>query len=100
MLAEGVILETYPYQRGNLSLNEEDTADYKCYIQRRNDRRDTARRADKLVAMCGSRAADLRGEIPVEGSGPPFPSQASVQGNHGEGRHGGTKCSHRQHGES
>ena len=68
----GVLVSTLTARLGD-ELTEGDTQDYKRYIQRHNERRDTARRADELVHLVGERnpqyvggVADLCGEAPVE----------------------------------
>ena len=44
-------------------LNEGDTDDYKRYIQRHNERRDTGRRADKLIALVGEKNPRVLAEL-------------------------------------
>ena len=44
-------------------LNEGDTDDYKRYIQRHDERRDTGRRADKLIALVGEKNPQVLAEL-------------------------------------
>ena len=60
----------YFYRTTGDELTEEDTKDYKSYIQRHNGRRDTARRAGG--------AEDLCGEAPVESCSAPSRSQEGL----------------------
>ena len=46
-------------------LTEDDTKDYKCYIQRHNERRATARRADKLVKIAGAHKPRIEEELRI-----------------------------------
>ena len=46
-------------------LTEEDTKDYKRYIQRHDERRDTARRADKLVQLVGEHNPNIEEELRI-----------------------------------
>ena len=60
----GVLVSTLTARLGD-ELTEEDTQDYKRYIQRHNERRDTARRADKLVSLVGERNPNMEEELRI-----------------------------------
>ena len=60
----GVLVSTLTARLGD-ELTEGDTQDYKRYIQRHNERRDTARRADKLVSLVGERNPNIEEELRI-----------------------------------
>ena len=60
----GVLVSTLTARLGD-ELTEGDTQDYKRCIQRHNERRDTARRADKLVSLVGERNPNMEEELRI-----------------------------------